>query len=126
MIWGAMMWEDAIYRRDPHVNSGERSVSVHYPQHLAHTNGQPASCIFYDAIPDWYTATIPRMAIPTDLTGTNFFWQHFRPSSTILFQRLPGRSLYGLINFRLQKIDFWHPFPLLHAMQKQFLLNISN
>jgi hypothetical protein len=94
MIWGAMMWEDAIYRQDPHVNSGERSVSVHYPQHLAHTNGQPASCIFYDAIPDWYTATIPRMAIPTDLTGNKFFWQHFRPSSTILFQRLPGRLLY--------------------------------
>jgi hypothetical protein len=37
-----------------------------------------------------------------------------------------SRSLHGLINFRLQKIDFWHPFPLLHAMQKQFLFNISN
>ena len=31
MKWGAMTWEDTLYRRDPHMESGERSVAL---QHL--------------------------------------------------------------------------------------------
>jgi hypothetical protein len=97
MIWGAMMWDDAIYRRDPHVNSGERHVSVHYPQHLVHTDGTPAECTFYDALPDWYTATIPRMAIPTDLTGTKIFLATF---SAVEYDLIPSspRSFAAWIN----------------------------
>lgn len=70
MTWGAMTWEDSIYRHNPHDSAGgERNVSVHYPKYFDNTNGLISSRIFYDSQPDWYTATIPRTAIPTDLTG---------------------------------------------------------
>jgi hypothetical protein len=70
MIWGAMTWMDTLYRRDPYAHSGERNVSLQYPpQHMVHSDGTPSSQIFYNYHPDWYTATIPRMAVPTDLTG---------------------------------------------------------
>ena len=29
--------------------------------------------VYYDSKPDWYAATIPAQAIPTDLTGINTF-----------------------------------------------------
>ena len=82
------MWEETIYRRDPHLDSGERNVALHYPQHLVHTlDGTPASGTFYDSIPDWYTATIPRLAIPTDITGNQIF---LATHSTVKFESTPA------------------------------------
>ena len=69
MIWGAMMWDDNLYRQNPRFDSGERQVSIHFPQHLVHPDGTSASRTFFDTKPDWYAAQVPRMAVPTDLQG---------------------------------------------------------
>jgi hypothetical protein len=87
MHWGAMMWEEEIYRRDPHNSSGERNVSVHYPQHLVHSDKTPAYCTFYAATPDWYTASIPRMTALTDHTGNRIF---LATSSDLQNKSIPG------------------------------------
>ncbi len=68
-----MTWEDNLYRRDPHNNCGKRCVALHYPHTFVHSDGTPASGTFYEATPDWYTATTPRLAIPTDITGNQIF-----------------------------------------------------
>jgi hypothetical protein len=73
MNWGAMTWEDNLYRRDPHNDCGKRCVALHYPHTFVHSDGTPESGTFYDATPDWYTATTPRFAIPTDITGDQIF-----------------------------------------------------
>ena len=64
MVWGAMMHGTTLYRRDPFHNSGERNVAVHFPRSL---ESPPIS--FYENPPDWYTATVPALAIPADLNG---------------------------------------------------------
>ena len=64
MVWGAMMHESNLYRRDPFSHSGERNAAVHFPRTLDQTNVS-----FYENPPDWYTATIPALATPADLTG---------------------------------------------------------
>jgi hypothetical protein len=73
MKWGTMTWEETLYRRNPYTDSGERSVALHYPRNLVHSDGTPASGQFYDSKPDWYTATIPRLAVPTDISGNKIF-----------------------------------------------------
>ena len=73
MIWGAMMWDSNLYLRDPHNATGARDVTVHFPKHFVHHNGHPSSRVFYDSKPDWYSATIPRLAAPTDITGCHIF-----------------------------------------------------
>ena len=74
MNWSAMMWDETLYRFNPYAhNGGERHISLHFPQHRAHSNGLPASSVFYTSQPDWYAASIPRMAAPTDLTGDDPF-----------------------------------------------------
>ena len=55
------------------------------------------SCTFCDALNDWYTATIPRMAIPTDLTGEKIFLATF---SAVEYDLIPPspRSFAAWIN----------------------------
>jgi hypothetical protein len=73
MIWSAMTWDSNLYRRDPYHSTGERDVAVHFPQQFVGPNGIPGSGIFYDSTPDWYSATVPRLATPTDITGCHIF-----------------------------------------------------
>ena len=73
MIWSAMRFDSNLYRRDPTKNTGDRHIALHFPQHLVTTTGVSASATFYDSQPDWYTATIPALAIPTDLTGNSIY-----------------------------------------------------
>jgi hypothetical protein len=74
MKWGAMTWEDTtLYRRDPHMESGERSVALHFPQQFDHADTKIEPRSFYDSTPDWYTATIPRLASPTDIAGDQIY-----------------------------------------------------
>jgi hypothetical protein len=87
MTWGAMTWDDALYRRDPTNRSGKRQFSVHLNHHLAHPNGTSTNCAFYNAKPGWYTATIPRLAAPTDITGDQIF---IATSSTVSFPSIPS------------------------------------
>jgi hypothetical protein len=68
-----MTWEDTLYRQDPHYDSGDRCVAIHEPHTFVHSDGTPASGKFYDAKPDWYTATIPLLAIPTGISGNQIF-----------------------------------------------------
>ena len=77
-----MLWDNALYRRNPTNHSGERHVSVHLKHHLAYPDGTSTNCVYFNAKPDWYTATIPRLASPTDLTGDQIF---LAPSSTLCF-----------------------------------------
>jgi hypothetical protein len=84
-----MTWDDALYRRDPTNHSGERHVSVHLKHHLAHPNGTSTNVAFYNAKLDWYTATIPRLAAPTDLTGDQIF---IATSSTVSFPSIPSSA----------------------------------
>jgi hypothetical protein len=87
MTWGAMLWDDALYRRDPTKHSGDRHVSVHLQHYLAHHDGTPTNCPFYDAKPDRYTATIPCLAVPTDITGDQIF---IATSSRVTFPSIPA------------------------------------
>ena len=73
MRWGAMTWEETLYRRDPYTDRSERSVALHFPRNLVHSDGTPTSGHFYDTKPDWYTAGIPRLAVPTDISGNQIF-----------------------------------------------------
>lgn len=75
MTWGAMIAEGNLYRRDPTINSGERNVSVHFPRVLEEGTKDITSApvTFYDAKPDWFSATIPVLAAPADLTGDQIF-----------------------------------------------------
>jgi hypothetical protein len=58
---------------DPALNTGEQNVSVHFPRHFLHPDGSTGSSTYYDSKPDWYSATVPRLAIPTDIVGTHIF-----------------------------------------------------
>ncbi len=66
MQWGAMVWDGALYRHDPFKTTGNRYVAVHFPHPLAST-------MYYDQKPDWYSATLPRLAIPADIAGDQIF-----------------------------------------------------
>ncbi len=47
MKWGAMTWEETLYRRDPYTDSGERSVALHYPRNLVHSDGISQATLVY-------------------------------------------------------------------------------
>jgi hypothetical protein len=61
MIWGTMMWDSNLYRRNPHQSTGEREVAVHFPQQFVHLDGTAGTSTFYDSTPDWYSSTVPRL-----------------------------------------------------------------
>ena len=67
------MWDSNLYRRDPFKHSGDRNVAVHFPQTLICNDVTMSGVTVYDDQPDWYTATIPALAISTDLTGHQVF-----------------------------------------------------
>jgi hypothetical protein len=94
MIWSTMVWDSNLYRRDPYNRTGDRDIEVHFPQHFFLPHGHDGSGTFYDSKPDWYSATIPRLAVPTDITGC----QIFKASShTVSFpcQDKPATSFQG-------------------------------
>ncbi len=69
MRWGAMVWDGSLYRHDPFdLTGGERRVAIHFPHDLA-----GASACYYNQQPDWYSASLPRLAIPSDITGDQIF-----------------------------------------------------
>jgi hypothetical protein len=86
MIWGTMTWNSNLYRRDPANDTGERHISVHFPRQFVHANGYTGSGTFYDSQPDWYSATVPRLATPTDIEGTHIF----TATSALTDYPLPG------------------------------------
>ncbi|KAI2502698.1 hypothetical protein MHU86_11755 [Fragilaria crotonensis] len=71
--------------------TGERDVAIHFPQQFTRPDGTTGSSTFYDCKPDWFSATIPRMAAPTDITGHQIF---HASSSTVSFplQAAPSKS----------------------------------
>ena len=75
MLWGAMLLDSTLYRSDPYVPRGKasngRHISVHFPRHLlSHDDASP---VYYDAKPDWYSATIPALATPAEIEGCHIF-----------------------------------------------------
>jgi hypothetical protein len=48
--------------------TGERRVAIHFPHDLDGT-----STYSYDQQPDWYSATLPRLASPVDITGDQIY-----------------------------------------------------
>jgi hypothetical protein len=81
-----MIWDDNLYRQNPKVDTGERQVSIHFPQHLVNPDGTSASRTFFDTKPDWYAAQVPRMAVPTDLEGEHILTATF---STLEYPEIP-------------------------------------
>jgi hypothetical protein len=83
-----MLWESTLYRSDPTIPRGNasdaRHISVHFPRHLVPTD--TTSGIYYETTPDWYTATIPFRATPTDIEGCHIFKA---TSSTRTFESIP-------------------------------------
>jgi hypothetical protein len=71
VTWSAYVHEDNLYRRNPSVNSGERHIAVYFPRTLPLQNGTVR--IYYEEPPDWYSTTIPGMAIPADLHGEQVY-----------------------------------------------------
>ena len=75
MQWGAMLWDNNLYRSDPSLSRGNasdaRHTSVHFPRRLVAKDA--TSPIYYDAKPDWYTATLPALAIPANIDGCQVF-----------------------------------------------------
>jgi hypothetical protein len=69
-----MLWNSTLYRSDPSIHRGdaedERHISVHFPRRLVTAH---STSTYYDATPDWYTATIPTRATPADITGDQVF-----------------------------------------------------
>jgi hypothetical protein len=51
----------------------DRQVSVHFPRQFMHSDGSIGTSTFYDSHPDWYLATVPRLATPTDIAGNYIF-----------------------------------------------------
>ena len=88
MRWGAMVWDSTLYRSDPlsprNVVDAERHIAVYFPRQLAPTTSNFA--IYYDAKPDWYTAT-PSQTTPADLTGCHIFTA---VSSSNSYDRIPA------------------------------------
>jgi hypothetical protein len=91
-----MTWDSNLYRRNPYHSTGERDIAVHFPQQFVGPNGIPGSGIFYDSSPDWYSATIPRLATPTDITGCHIFRA---TSAAVSFplQEKPAKSFQALL-----------------------------
>lgn len=90
MRWGAMQWDTNLYRSDPSIPRGfaanERHIAVHFPKDLVPTSAN-STAIYYDTKPDWYTATIPSQAIPSDIAGRHIFTA---TSSTTAFACIPA------------------------------------
>lgn len=71
-----MLWDSTLlYRSDPRVPRGdetnEHHISVRFQRHLVSKDA--SSPVYFDAKPDWYSATVPQCAIPGDLTGKHIF-----------------------------------------------------
>ena len=79
MQWGAMVWDSNLYRRNPFHDSGERNVAIYFPKVIGST-------IYYDNKPDWYSATIPKLAVPSDLAGDQVLTATY---DTLAFEPLP-------------------------------------
>lgn len=69
MIWSNMLWDSNLYRLNPHHRTGNCDVAIHFPQQFLRPDGTASSSTFYDSNPDWYSATVPHFAAPTDVTG---------------------------------------------------------
>ena len=86
MRWGAMNRHSTLYRRNPSLACGDLDagwyISVHHPR---------VDEIYYNSKPDWYSATIPAQATPTDLTGVDTFHVTSAPCSFALI-RPPSTS----------------------------------
>jgi hypothetical protein len=63
-----MVWDGHLYRHNPFDMTGERRVAIHFPHDLVGT-----SICYYDQNPDWYSATLPRLATPADFTGDQIY-----------------------------------------------------
>ena len=70
--WGAYVCDDTLYRRDPTTQSGKRNIAVHFPRYLTLSDGSTRT-IYYENPPDWYSATIHRIAVPSDISGTHVY-----------------------------------------------------
>jgi hypothetical protein len=51
---------------------GERSVAVHFPRSLPLSDGV-SKAAYYTNPPDWYSASIPAMAAPADISGDQVY-----------------------------------------------------
>ena len=61
-----MVLDSNLYRQDPTTNnSGERNVAVHFPRTLPTSDTATSDVVYNENPPDWYSATIPALAIPT-------------------------------------------------------------
>ena len=69
--WGAYVFEDNLYCCDPAHDSGERKVAMYFPRQLALANGTYRE--YYTEPPDWYAATVPALAVPSDLSGDQIY-----------------------------------------------------
>ena len=83
MRWGAMLWDSVLYRSDPTIPRGHSEDGRHISVHLPRVDG-----IYYDVKPDWYSATIPALAIPTDLHGTEMLTTTTTTTKS-KFERIP-------------------------------------
>ena len=94
MRWGAMLWESNLYRSDPSIRRGDasntRHISVHFPRRLVPTDA--SSGTYYDVKPDWYSATIPQLATPTDIEGRQIWMVSGSPSDVAGTAAAPARS----------------------------------
>ena len=77
MIWSAATWDSNLYRRDPTSDSCERQVAIHSPKHLINSKNDMLSTTIYDSMPDWYSATVPMLAIPMDIAGEQIFTSQY-------------------------------------------------
>ena len=126
MKWGAMTWEDTLYRRDPHMESGERSVALHFPQQFDHADTKIEPQSFYDSTPDWYTATIPRLASPTDITGDQIYLTTYSESRQPSIPAAAATFAVGYHNCLWQNIVSSPLSSTLSATLKKSSLSICN
>ena len=89
MIWGAMIYDTHLYRRDPDVDSGERAVAVHFAKFLELSVGSRSKTAHYEELPNWYTATTPVLAIPADLTGQQLHTASYATNEYVLSPAAP-------------------------------------
>ncbi|KAI2490389.1 hypothetical protein MHU86_24173 [Fragilaria crotonensis] len=86
-----MLWDSNLYRSDPSLPRGsadnERHISVHFPNHLFPSTEVANSALYYEVKPDWYTATIPSQAVPTDIQGRHILTAQ---RSTSSFASIPS------------------------------------
>ena len=71
-----MVWDSNPYRHDSSIHrhaSEQRHIAVHFPQQHVESGVCLEGAIFYDFTPNWYTASIPALATPADITGCHIF-----------------------------------------------------